>query len=85
MALLAAVMSASVAISIKFLSRTEKPDAIVIYTTLLWVPMSLLPALFVWQTPVGHHLAVVGAGRPVRHRGAHVLDARAASWATPRC
>ena len=52
-ALLAAVMSACVAISIKFLARTEKPDAIVIYTTLLWVPMSLLPALFVWQWPSG--------------------------------
>lgn len=52
-ALLAALMSASVAISIKFLARTEKPDAIVIFTTLLWVPMSLIPALMVWQTPTG--------------------------------
>lgn len=52
-ALLAAAMSASVAISIKFLSRTEKPDAIVLYTTLLWVPMSLLPAAFVWTWPQG--------------------------------
>jgi drug/metabolite transporter (DMT)-like permease len=52
-AALAAVMSASVAISIKFLTRTEKPDAIVIYTTLLWVPMSLLPAAFFWQWPSG--------------------------------
>jgi drug/metabolite transporter (DMT)-like permease len=52
-ALLAALMSASVAISIKFLARTEKPDAIVIYTTLLWVPMSFIPALFVWQMPSG--------------------------------
>jgi drug/metabolite transporter (DMT)-like permease len=52
-ALLAAAMSASVAISIKFLSRTERPDAIVLYTTLLWVPMSLLPAWFVWEWPVG--------------------------------
>nr|WP_281377948.1 DMT family transporter [Chiayiivirga flava] len=52
-ALLAAAMSASVAISIKFLSRTEKPDAIVLFTTLLWVPMSLLPALFVWTWPAG--------------------------------
>jgi drug/metabolite transporter (DMT)-like permease len=52
-ALLAAAMSASVAISIKFLSRTEKPDAIVIYTTLIWIPMSLLPALFVWEWPHG--------------------------------
>ena len=52
-ALLAAVMSASVAISIKVLSRTERPDAIVLYTTLLWVPMSLLPALAVWEWPQG--------------------------------
>ncbi len=52
-ALLAAAMSASVAISIKFLSRTEKPDAIVLFTTLIWVPMSFVPALFVWQWPQG--------------------------------
>ena len=52
-ALLAAVASATVAISIKFLSRTEHPDAIVIWTTRLWIPLSLLPALAVWQMPVG--------------------------------
>ncbi len=52
-ALAAAALSGCVAISIKFLSRTEKPDAIVLYTTLLWVPMSLLPALFVWVWPQG--------------------------------
>ncbi len=52
-ALLAAAMSGMVAVSIKFLSRTEKPDTIVIYTTMLWVPMSLVPALFYWQAPVG--------------------------------
>ncbi|ODS65016.1 MULTISPECIES: DMT family transporter [unclassified Arenimonas] len=52
-ALLAAVASATVAISIKFLSRSEHPDAIVIWTTLLWIPMSLVPALTVWETPVG--------------------------------
>lgn len=52
-ALLAAAASASVAISIKILSRTERPDAIVLYTTIFWVPMSLLPALFVWENPVG--------------------------------
>jgi drug/metabolite transporter (DMT)-like permease len=52
-AVFAAVMSASVAISIKFLSRTERADAIVIYTTMIWVPMSLVPALFFWTTPTG--------------------------------
>ncbi len=52
-ALLAAAMSASVAISIKFLTRTEKPDTIVFYTTLIWVPLSLLPAIWVWTMPTG--------------------------------
>jgi len=52
-ALAAAALSACVAISIKFLSRTEKADAIVLMTTILWVPMSLLPALFVWKWPHG--------------------------------
>jgi len=52
-AVTAALASASAAISIKFLSRTEHPDAIVLYTTMLWVPMSLVPALFYWETPVG--------------------------------
>lgn len=52
-ALFAALMSACTAIAIKVLSRTEKADAIVLYTTLLWVPMSLVPALFVWIMPTG--------------------------------
>ena len=52
-AVLSAALSGSVAISIKVLSRTEKPDAIVLFTTLIWVPMSLLPALFVWEWPQG--------------------------------
>ena len=52
-AVLAAVMSALVAIQIKQLSQTEPADRIVIYTTLLWVPMSLLPALAVWEWPQG--------------------------------
>lgn len=47
----AALFSGMVAISIKFLSRTEHPDAIVVYTTLIWVPLSLVPALFVWEWP----------------------------------
>ncbi len=62
-ALLAAALSASVAISIKFLTRTEKPDTIVLYTTLIWVPMSLLPALWVWETPIGiTWLWIIAAG-----------------------
>jgi drug/metabolite transporter (DMT)-like permease len=62
-ALLAAGLSGAVAISIKFLTRTEKPDTIVFYTTLIWVPLSLLPALWVWVTPTGiTWLWIVAAG-----------------------
>jgi len=62
-ALTAAVLSAIVAVSIKVLSRTEKPDAIVLWTTLLWVPMALVPALFVWTGPSGWTWVwVIGAG-----------------------
>lgn len=62
-ALLAAVMSASVSICLKFLSRTEAPDAIVIWTTLLWVPLSLPAALLFWQWPQGMEwLYLVAAG-----------------------
>jgi drug/metabolite transporter (DMT)-like permease len=86
-ALMAAVASASVAISIKFLSRTEHPDAIVLYTTMLWVPMSLVPALFYWETPVGiTWLWIVLAG--ALGTSAHMLWTRAlklgdASMLTP--
>ena len=52
-AVLAALLSSIVAIQIKQLSATEPADRIVIWTTLLWVPMSLLPALGVWQWPQG--------------------------------
>lgn len=52
-ALAAAVLSGIVSVLIKLLSRTEPADRIVFYTTLLWVPMSLLPALAVWEWPRG--------------------------------
>lgn len=62
-ALLAALMSACVSICLKFLSRTEAPDAIVIWTTLLWVPLSLPAALLFWQWPQPEIWAfVVAAG-----------------------
>ncbi|MFC3552441.1 DMT family transporter [Lysobacter cavernae] len=62
-ALLAAVLSGVVAIQIKQLSRIDSANTIVLYTYLFWVPMSLLPALFVWEWPVGiAWLWVVAAG-----------------------
>jgi drug/metabolite transporter (DMT)-like permease len=38
-------------IMVKMLSRTESSSAIVTYMGLYLVPMSLLPSLFVWETP----------------------------------
>jgi drug/metabolite transporter (DMT)-like permease len=62
-AVMAAVLSGIVSIQIKQLSYSEPADRIVFYTTLLWVPLSLGPALFVWEWP--HRSAwlwVVAAG-----------------------
>ncbi|WP_415253738.1 DMT family transporter [Thermomonas sp.] len=52
-AVASAMTSAVVAIQIKQLSRVDKADTIVFWTYALWVPMSLLPALFVWHAPQG--------------------------------
>ena len=52
-AIASSALSASSAISIKFLSRTEPANAIVIWMVLIMTPMSLLPALPVWQAPQG--------------------------------
>ncbi|WP_309916247.1 DMT family transporter [Xanthomonas sp. 1678] len=52
-ALLAAVMSALVAIQIKQLARADSANTVVFYTYVFWVPMSLLPALFAWTWPQG--------------------------------
>lgn len=49
----AAVISGIVAIQIKQLSYTEPADRIVILTTIFWVPLSLVPTLWVWEWPQG--------------------------------
>ncbi len=46
-----ALLAALVAIQMKQLSRLDPPDTIVFYTYLLWVPLSLVPALFQWVWP----------------------------------
>ncbi|HET8818082.1 MAG TPA: DMT family transporter [Xanthomonadaceae bacterium] len=75
-AVLAAILSGIVAIQIKQLSRTEPADRIVIWTTILWVPMSILPALWVWEWPSGiAWLWVVAAG--VLGTSGHMLWTRA--------
>lgn len=75
-ALSAAVLSGIVSIQIKQLSATEPADRIVLWTTMLWVPMSLGPALFVWQWPQGiTWLWVAAAG--LLGTGGHMLWTRA--------
>jgi len=75
-ALSAAVLSGLVSIQIKQLSRTEPADRIVLYTTMLWVPLSLVPALFVWEWPRGiTWLWVAAAG--AMGTGGHMLWTRA--------
>ena len=75
-ALAAAVLSGIVSIQIKQLSKLEPADRIVFYTTLLWVPMSLLPALAVWEWPRGIvWIWVIAAG--FLGTGGHMLWTRA--------
>jgi drug/metabolite transporter (DMT)-like permease len=75
-ALLAAVVNALVSIQIKQLSSTEPADRIVFWTTALWVPMSLAPAMAVWQWPQGvTWLWVVLAG--ILGTSGHMLWTRA--------
>ncbi len=75
-ALAAAVLSGIVSIQIKLLSKVEPADRIVLITTLLWVPMSLLPALMVWEWPRGIvWLWVIAAG--FLGTGGHMLWTRA--------
>jgi drug/metabolite transporter (DMT)-like permease len=50
-AILSAACTGVVTISIKFLSRSDPADTIVLLTTWLWVPLSLPYALAVWQSP----------------------------------
>ncbi len=49
----AAVLSSLVAIQIKQLTRVDSADTVVLYTYVFWVPLSLVPALFVWAWPTG--------------------------------
>lgn len=75
-AVAAAVLSAIVSIQIKKLSRTEPADRIVLWTTMLWVPLSLGPALFVWEWPQGITWLWVAAAGALGTSG-HMLWARA--------
>jgi len=49
--IVAAVFMAASVLLVKTLSRTEHPSVIVLYMNLILTPLSLVPALFVWQWP----------------------------------
>jgi drug/metabolite transporter (DMT)-like permease len=49
--LVSAATAAMGSITVKFLLRTESPEAIVCYMVLYVTPVSLVPALFVWTWP----------------------------------
>ena len=51
LALLSALCMAAGSLMVKTLARTEPAPAIVAYMVIYLVPMSFLPALFVWQWP----------------------------------
>lgn len=49
---------------VKMLTKTEKPDLIVIYHTIFMLPMAIVPAILVWQTPTAEQffwLFAIGA------------------------
>ena len=49
--LFSSLLMATSTVMIKLLSRTEPTSAIVTYLVIYLTPMSLIPALFVWETP----------------------------------
>ncbi len=51
MPVIAAVFMAGSVLLVKTLSRTEDTVAMVLYMNLIMTPMSLIPALFVWEWP----------------------------------
>jgi drug/metabolite transporter (DMT)-like permease len=61
--IVAALCMACATLTVKSLSRTERPSTTVLYMTLFLTPLSLVPALFVWQWPSWQTLTyLVGLG-----------------------
>lgn len=68
--LVSSVFNAGSMILIKMLARTEPAERIVAYMTIIFTPISLIPALFVWQWPTLAQLAwlvVVGTSGTLAH------------------
>jgi len=61
--LLSAATAAMNNITVKFLARTEPPSRIVAFFMIYLTPLSLIPALFVWQWPApSAFVALIGLG-----------------------
>ena len=57
--LLSAVLVTASKLIAKTLTRTESPTAIVAWLTLLMIPVTAVPAAFVWQTPTASQLLML--------------------------
>ena len=63
LALVAVLLMAILSLVIKSLARTESPDTIVVWQMIVFTPFSVVPALFVWQTPaLTEFVLLVGTG-----------------------
>ena len=58
----AAICMASAGLTIKSLSRTENPTTILLYMMVMTTPMTLIPALFVWEPPGLEAILLMVAG-----------------------
>ena len=76
LALLNALSIAITILIVKSLTRTERPETIVTYMVLLMTPISLIPALFVWQAP-GFGGVCWGAGVAAAGTLGHLFITRA--------
>ena len=84
LAIVSAVLVGGSTVSIKTLSGSETPNTIVLYMVTLMTPMSLIPALFFWETPSWNALfwmALLGLAATFSHlslaRGFAITDASA--------
>ena len=75
-AILSAMTMGLTAILVKQLTARDDPDKIVFLTNLLLTPLSLLPALFVWQMAAAGGVAAGAGHGAVRHARPHHAGAR---------
>ncbi|MGE0610783.1 MAG: DMT family transporter [Hyphomicrobiales bacterium] len=86
LAILSAVAMGASYLFIKFLSRRDDPNKIVFLSTLLMIPVTLLPALVVWHWPEPQQwgvIAAVGVATTLGHGAlTRAISAADASFAT---